>query len=302
MNDCYGPANDLDDFSRKVEAMNFNSARGMFEAYGRNKYKATGITTWKYDTAWPAALTWQYVDWYLRPTSAYYGAKKACEPVHVQFAYDDECVWVVNSYRKHLSNLRVFAEAFYLNGETFWSKTEENIEVEKDGKTKVFEVNIPVEQRKPMFFLRLQLLDETNQLVSTNTYWLSATPDIPGINGHNLKGIFYTRPKSKADFTKLNELGKTKVSVEGKEIAKTDKERVFEVLMKNAGNSIAFMLIPELYAPDKPGYELPRVYWSEGGIILRPNEEIKIQAKVPLDVLSDNIKPLFGARGWNIEK
>lgn len=302
MNDCYGPANDLDDFSRKVEAMNFNSARGMFEAYARNKYKATGITTWKYDTAWPAALTWQYVDWYLRPTSAYYGAKKACEPLHVQFAYDDECVWVVNSYRKHFSNLRVSAEAFYMNGKTFWSKTEENIEVEKDGKTKVFEVNIPVEQRKPMFFLRLQLLDKTNQIVSTNTYWLSATPDIPGVSGHNLKGIFYTKPKSKADFTKLNELEKTKVSIEGNEIAKTDKERIFEVLMKNAGNSIAFMLIPELYAPDQPGHELPRVYWSEGGIILRPNEEIKIQTKVPLDVLPDNTTPLFGVRGWNIEK
>ncbi len=302
MNDCYGPANDLDDFSRKVEAMNFNSARGMFEAYARNKYKATGITTWKYDTAWPAALTWQYVDWYLRPTSAYYGAKKACEPVHVQFAYDDECVWVVNSYRKHLSNLRVSAEAFYLNGDVFWSKTGENIEVEEDGKTKAFEVDIPVEQRKPMFFLRLQLSDETNQIVSTNTYWISAKPDIPGESGHNLKGIFYTRPKSKADFTKLNELGKTEVSMEGKEITKTDKERVFDVVIKNMSNSVAFMLIPELYAPDKPGYELPRVYWSEGGIILRPNEEMKIQTKVPLDVLSENITPLFGVRGWNVKK
>ncbi len=109
MNDCYGPANDIDDFSRKVEAMNFNSARGMFEAYARNKYKATGITTWKYDTAWPASISWQYVDWYLRPTSAYYGAKKACEPLHIQYAYDDECVWIVNSYRKNFSNLKVTA-------------------------------------------------------------------------------------------------------------------------------------------------------------------------------------------------
>ncbi len=302
MNDCYGPANDIDDFTRKVEAMNFNSARGMFEAYARNKYKATGITTWKYDTAWPASISWQYVDWYLRPTSAYYGAKKACEPLHIQYAYDDECVWIVNSYRKNFANLKVTAEAFNLiNGDIFWSKEAENISVDSDGKTNVIPVDIPKEQRKPMFFLRLKLLDENGTVISTNTYWLSSTPDIPGDSGHTLKGIFYTRPKSKADFTKLNELGKTKISITGKEISKTDKDRIFEVLIKNEGNNIAFMLIPELYAPSRPGYELPRIYWSEGGIILRPGEETKITVKVPLDALPETDTPLFGIRGWNVE-
>ncbi|MGC8845297.1 MAG: hypothetical protein ACP5QY_05565, partial [Candidatus Hydrogenedens sp.] len=148
----------------------------------------------------------------------------------------------------------------------------------------------------------LQLFDETNHLISTNTYWLSATPDIPGVSGHNLKGIFYTRPKSKADFTKLNELEKTKIHIRGEEILKTEKERIFKVHVKNTGSNIAFMLIPELYAPDKPGYELPRVYWSEGGIILRPSEEITIQAKVPLDTLPEKISPLFNVRGWNVEQ
>jgi len=302
LNDCYGPAQDLDDFSRKVEAMNFNSARGMFEAYARNKYKATGITTWKYDTAWPASLTWQYVDWYLRPTSAYYGAKKACEPLHVQYAYDDEYIWVVNSYRKSFSNLKVSAEAFNLNGDIFWTKKEENVSVDKDGKTKIFPVDIPEEQRKPMFFLRLQLQDENDNLITTNTYWLSITPDIPGVSGHNLKGIFYTKPKSKADFTKLNELEKTKIFMEGKEISKTEQDRVFEVQIKNNGKHIAFMLIPELYSSSRPGYELPRVYWSEGGIVLRPGEETTIHAKVPNNVLTDTEFPLFGIRGWNVEK
>ncbi len=301
MNDCYGPANNINEFSKKVETMNFNSARGMFEAYARNKYDATGITTWKYDTAWPAALTWQYVDWYLRPTSAYYGAKKACEPIHVLFAYDDESIWVVNSYRKNFSNLRVTAEAFNLNNETLWSQTQENVSVDKDGKTKIFKIDIPEEQRKPMFFLHLQLFDEANKLISRNTYWLSASPDIPGVSGHNIQGIFYTKPKSKADFTKLNDLEKTQVRISGKEVSKTNNERLFEVHIKNEGKSIVFMLIPELYSPDKLGYELPRIYWSEGGIILRPVEDITIQAKVPLDALSENVQPQFGARGWNIE-
>ncbi len=173
--------------------------------------------------------------------------------------------------------------------------------MDSDGKTNVIPVDIPKEQRKPMFFLRLKLLDENGTVISTNTYWLSSTPDIPGDSGHTLKGIFYTRPKSKADFTKLNELGKTKISITGKEISKTDKDRIFEVLIKNEGNNIAFMLVPELYAPSRPGYELPRIYWSEGGIILRPGEETKITVKVPLDALPETDTPLFGIRGWNVE-
>ncbi|MGC8792766.1 MAG: hypothetical protein ACP5U2_05185, partial [Bryobacteraceae bacterium] len=61
----------------------------MDEAYARNKYSATGITAWKFDAAWPASPTWQFVDWYLMAGGAYYGAKKACEPLHVQYSYDD---------------------------------------------------------------------------------------------------------------------------------------------------------------------------------------------------------------------
>ena len=81
-------------------ALNYESARGMFEAYARNKYDALGITTWKYDAAWPAVYTWQYVDWFLNVGGAYYGAKKACEPLHVQYSYDDNSIYVVNSYYK----------------------------------------------------------------------------------------------------------------------------------------------------------------------------------------------------------
>lgn len=300
---CYGEAQNLEDFYRKMEAMNYNSARGMFEAYGRNKYSATGITTWKYNTAWPATVTWQYVDWYLRPTSAYYGAKKACEPLHIQYAYDDESVWIINSFRRKFNNLKVGAEAFNLKAETIWNKSIEGIEVEPDGKIKAFKVEVPEDSKKPMFFLRLTLMDSAGNRISSNTYWLSYTPDIPGDTGINLKGEFLMKHKSYADFTALNSLERTKLSLQSSEQPRdnSSNDRVFTVKMQNVGNAIAFMVIPEAYPPDKPGYELPRVFWSEGGIILKPGEEIELTAKIPKDALPDTINPIFGARGWNIE-
>ncbi|MCX8065296.1 MAG: hypothetical protein N3G21_09020 [Candidatus Hydrogenedentes bacterium] len=303
MNICYGEAQNLEDFYRKMEAMNYNSARGMFEAYCRNKYSATGITTWKYNTAWPATVTWQYVDWYLRPTSAYYGAKKACEPLHIQYAYDDECIWVINSFRKRFENLRVMVEAFNLEAKTIWNKSKEGVEVAPDGKVNVFKVEVPESARKPMYFLRLTLVDSSGGIVSSNTYWLSSTPDIPGDTGVNLRGEFLIKQSSYADFTALNTLPKTKLVVESQEITQEDsiKDRVFKVRIKNIGNYIAFMVIPEAYPSDKPGYELPRVFWSDGGIILKPAEGIELIAKIPKDAIPEHATPVFGARGWNVE-
>ncbi len=304
MNISYGEAKDFEDFVRKMEAMNYNSARGMFEAYGRNKYYATGITTWKYDAAWPAVVTWQYVDWYLRPTSAYYGAKKACEPLHIQFAYDDECVWVVNSYRRGFSSLKVSAEVFNLEGKTLWIASKEGVSVEPDGKTNVMKIELSEDIKKPMYFLRLVLSDGDGEVISTNTYWLSPTIDIPMDSGVNLKGDFYVKYKSYFDFNSLNNLRETKLYIEAKEIVsggEVKKDRIFEVKIKNSGDAIAFMVIPEAYPPDKVGYELPRVYWSEGGLILKPSEEVRLIAKIPVDAIPSSMEPLFGARGWNIK-
>ncbi|HNT89081.1 MAG TPA: hypothetical protein PKL84_14545, partial [Candidatus Hydrogenedentes bacterium] len=217
MNAAYGAPADLDDFCRKAYAMNYNGARGMFEAYARNKYKASGITTWKYNTAWPAAISWQYVDWYLRPTAAYFGAKKACEPVHAQFAYDDRGVWVVNTHGRPYTGLTVEAKVYGFASVAANSSRRTNegvvpvfhnkatVDVDADGKTLAFTIPGP-EGFSETHFLKLELRDTAGALVSNNFYWLSTTPDIPGTNGHNLKGIFWTKPKSRAVFTRLNDL------------------------------------------------------------------------------------------------
>ena len=82
MNAIYGAPADLADYERKAQAMAYDSERAMFEAYSRNKYGATGVIQWKLNNAWPS-LIWHLWDYYLQPAGAYFGAKKACEPLHV---------------------------------------------------------------------------------------------------------------------------------------------------------------------------------------------------------------------------
>ncbi len=77
--------------------MNYEAQRAMFEAYGRNKYDSTGVIQWMLNNAWPSII-WNLYDYYLVPSGAYFGSKKACEPLHVQYSYDDNSVAVVNGY------------------------------------------------------------------------------------------------------------------------------------------------------------------------------------------------------------
>ena len=69
----------------KAQVMAYEGERAMFEAFGRNKYTSTGVIQWMLNNAWPSMI-WHLYDYYLRPGGSYFGAKKACEPLHVQYS------------------------------------------------------------------------------------------------------------------------------------------------------------------------------------------------------------------------
>ena len=118
----YGKATGVDDYARKAQALTYESQRAMIEGYGRNKYTSTGVIQWMLNNAWPS-LIWHLYDYYLRPGGGYYGTKKACEPLHVQFSYDDRSVVVVNDLQQPFEGLKVTAEVFDLGLASKFSKT-----------------------------------------------------------------------------------------------------------------------------------------------------------------------------------
>ncbi|MDQ1255462.1 MAG: exo,4-beta-D-glucosaminidase, partial [Candidatus Hydrogenedentes bacterium] len=195
----YGEAKDIEDFLRKGFALNYDCARGMFEAYGRNKYSATGLTTWKYDAAWPASPTWQYVDWYLIATGAYYGAKKACEPLHVQYSYDDRSIWAVNNYYRDHKGLKVTATLYDFDMTERWTQTAA-VDIDSNGNVPVFDVPSP-ENLTTAYFLYLTLDDADGKRVTDNFYALSTAPEFMRI-----MGLAFTRFAPGADFTSLQDL------------------------------------------------------------------------------------------------
>ena len=110
LNERYGPAKSVEEYSLKAQLQAYEAHRAMMEAYGRNKYTSTGIIQWMLNNAWPGMI-WHMYDWYLRPAGSYFGVKKACEPLHVQYSYDDRSIVVVNSYYQPFANLKVTAKS-----------------------------------------------------------------------------------------------------------------------------------------------------------------------------------------------
>ena len=292
----YGKANGIEDFALKGQALNYESARGMYEAYARNKYDALGITTWKYDAAWPAALTWQYVDWYLRTGGAYYGAKKACEPLHVQYSYDDHSIYVVNSFYEDFENLKVTAKVLNFDMSEKYSRTA-TVNVSDDGKVRTFTIDWP-EGLSQSHFLSLKLHDSAGQEISSNFYWLSTVPDIEGTKGYRTDRTFYVSPKSVADHTDLMKLPRVQLEM-FYDITEREKESIASVRIKNPSQHLAFQIHLSV-TRDEDGGEVTPTYWEDNYFSLLPGESKEVQARFdPRDL--EGARAVVKVNGWNVE-
>ena len=294
LNTRYGEPSGIDDFCRTAQVMNYESARAMYESYARNKYDALGITTWKYDAAWPAAMTWQYVDWYLVPTGAYYGAKKACEATHVQYSYDDNSIWVVNSLYEDFRDLKVTARIFNLDMTEKYTKTAV-VNVGADGKTEAFVLEEP-DGLSTSHFLCLTLEDSDGAPVSENLYWLSTVPDIPG----NMKDDwlnFSVNAKSVADLTALRELPQVSLNV-SQSIATAGEETVLTVTLENPAAQIAFFVSLGI-KKGEGGFEVAPAYWSDNDFSILPGGRKTVTATFATKDLEGQ-EPVLEVGGWNV--
>ena len=91
INKRYGEARDVADFAKKAQLLNYELMRPMFEAFQAHKSIATGIIQWMLNSALPN-MYWQLYDSYLMPNGAFYGTKKACEPLHLLYNYGQHSV------------------------------------------------------------------------------------------------------------------------------------------------------------------------------------------------------------------
>jgi len=286
----YGKPETLDDFLRKSQAIAYEGQRAMFEAYSRNKYTSTGVIQWMLDNAWPS-LIWHLYDYYLVPAGGYYGTKKSCELVHVQYSYDDNSVAVVNSRYEPINGIAVSAKIYGVDAAEKYSHTE-NVDVPADGSVKAFNLPAPEELT---YFLRLQLHDAAGKLVSDNFYWLSSKPDV--LNWKGRHDTAYTPQSGFDDLTALNSLPAVKLEVQ-KAAHQLGGKASMHVTIKNPSKSIAFMVHLRL-TQGKDGDDVVPIFWDDNYFSLLPGESRTLTSNYDLSAL-DGKEPVLTVDGWNV--
>ena len=139
----YGKSSGIEEFCRKAQLLNLQVNKAMFEGWQHNiGADASGILTWMSQSAYPS-MVWQTYDYYYDLNGAYWGAKKACEPLHVQWNSGDNGVKVVNTSAQALKNARVQATIFGDDGRALagFGATKTLANVPSSGAVKAFDLN-----------------------------------------------------------------------------------------------------------------------------------------------------------------
>jgi exo-1,4-beta-D-glucosaminidase len=294
LNRRYGTATSLDDFERKAQAITYDGQRAMFEAYARNKYTSTGVIQWMLNNAWPS-LIWHLYDYYLVPAGGYFGTKKACEPVHVQYSYDNNSVAVINGTYAPVKSMKVSAKIYNLDASEKGTK-DATLDLAPDSATTAFDLP-QVDGLSPTYFLRLQLHDATGKLVSDNFYWLSTKADV--LDWAHKQDTVYTPQAEFGDLTGLASLPEAKLDVTAGSKRDADKHTT-RVTVRNLGNSIAFMVHLRA-ARSKAGTDITPILWEDNYFSLLPGEQREVSGTYSTSALAGDTAVLQ-VEGFNIAK
>ena len=292
MEQRYGKPANLDDFLRKSQAMNYEAERAMFEAYGRNKYESTGVIQWMLNNAWPSII-WNLYDYYLVPSGAYFGSKKACEPLHVQYSYDDNSVAVVSGYDRAFPGVSVKATIYDINAKERASQ-DASLDIPADSSVRALQLK-PVDGISPTYFLKLELHDASGKLVSDNFYWLSTKPDV--LDWAKKFEEVYTPQSAYADLSGLNTLPPAKLTVRSS-MSRDGKDRVVHAFVENPSSSLAFMVHLRV-AKARDGEGVVPIFWDDNYFSLLPGEKRQVTAHFE-SAKAGGGNLVLTVDGWNV--
>ena len=273
----YGEPTGLEEYSMKSQVLQYEATRAMFEAYAGNKYKSSGIIYWMYNSAWPS-MYWQLYDYFFAPNGSFYGAKKACETLHIQYFYNDGSVHVVNGFYKDYPGLKASASIYNMNMTEIFSE-EVPVDVTADESKTVPFGDWPTD-KGDVWFLKLTLKDNTGKEISSNFYWLSSKGD------------------DEADFTSLNNLPKVDLQYSASPLVNENGKMTTTVEIENPSTSLAFSVNPKIIKQGSKDLVLP-VFWQDNYFSLLPGEKRQITVEFSQSDLGGET-PVLAIAGWNI--
>jgi hypothetical protein len=253
-----GSSSGLEEFTRKAQFVNYENLRAMFEAWNAHLWSdASALLLWMSHPAWHSTV-WQTYDYDLDVNGSYYGARKGCEPIHVQANRTDWTTAVVNHTTAPLEGT-VKADVYALDGHRLATRTG-SVTVAGSNKTDGFQVAFG-DELPDLHLLRLTLTSG-GKVLSENTYWR------------------YRQPNA---MQALNELGRARLDVRA-----STRHGTLTATVRNTGTAVAAMV--RLSLRDRAGERVLPATYSDNYFWLLPGETRTVTVTTPGSTSGLNLK------------
>ena len=282
----FGDAGSARRFTELAQWVSYDAFRAIFEGRGTER---RGLLLWMSHNAWPS-LVWCPYDYYYDPHAGFFGCKKACEPIHIQYNAASGKVEVVNMNAGDLTGLSASASVLDMYGREL-KRVEFGLDSREDSTFEGPAVDLPEGE---VSYLRL-LLGGMDGVLSENFYVLGCPED-------NLRALLdLPRASVKCKWT----------------VSNVNLKYIVDVDLQNRSNVPALMLRLNLLnnrpvnsGPAPTGlcsssepaddYRILPAEWSDNYIHLMPGESRHIRITVSKLYFDTALKPRLELSGFNL--
>jgi exo-1,4-beta-D-glucosaminidase len=297
----YGPPKSLEDYVAKSQLENYDNARAQFEAFNAHMDAAkpsTGVIYWMLNNAWPS-LHWHLYDYFLNPAGAYFGAKLANEPVHIQYSYDTRAIMLVNHTLRHQHELQAVIRLHNLDGSVAYEQHLKDI-VLAGNSARQLAVLPALKGLSSTYFIELELASAERKPIGRNVYWLSTQTD----ELDWAHSTWYRTPVTRyADLTSLQSLPAATSEVRAT-MRHEGGEDIASITLSVPAASKAVALFQHVSIKQTAGGEpmLP-ILWSDNDVTLWPGESLTLTAHFAAAGTAgaaSTVAPVVEVSGWNV--
>jgi len=293
----YGGAKSVEEFVALSQFIDYDGYRAMFEAQGKNRM---GVLLWMSHSCWPS-FVWETYDYYFDQSGAYFGSKKANEPLHIQWNPTTDNVEVVNYSAGNQAGLTANIEILNMAGTKQWEKSAA-LDSHEDSIETPIKIEYPPDLT-PVHFLRLKLTKGA-AVVSDNFYLrgtgetVSGAPAGRGGAGGGAGGFGGPTPLG-YNLTAIRTLPKVKI-----EAATTAEQRggkwFLTTVLHNASATPALMVRVKAVRAVSGDRILPAIY-SDNYVALMPGERRTIKTELENEDTRGE-RPRIVVEGFNVER
>ncbi|WP_116092112.1 glycosyl hydrolase 2 galactose-binding domain-containing protein [Sphingomonas crusticola] len=269
----FGAATSLEDFERKAQMLQYVSYRAILEGFNAGLWTTNSARMfWMTQPAWPSSA-WQIFSSDYDTHAAFYGTKKASEPVHVQMNLPDYKVMVINNGRSPLAGATVHARVTTLDNKLVGEKSVP-ISAGAGLTADAFTLDLAPALANGVVLVALDVTAASGEVLSRNFYW---------------------QGRDDASYRALGTMPQVKLAATAASRA-DGADRVTTVDLTNPSATAAIETKLTMFGAN--GAQILPALFTDNYVSLLPGEVRRIDVRYPASAASGAVTVRL--RGWNV--